>query len=252
MYVAMRATALAVLVLAGASPGCKDSQSKNEVLVFAAASTAETMADVGRDFQGGNVQFSFGGSRDLARQIRAGAPADLFVSADAETVDALVTEGLVRREDRRRLAGNRLVVIVPKDSTLAIAAPGDLEKATHLAIGDPATVPVGTYAKKWLEGVGVWERVSEHAVFTLDVRAALAAVEAGRAEAGVVYSTDAATSTRVRVAYEVPRESSPEISYVAARLARSTSTPADPFLDFLVGDQARRDFARHGFLVDGR
>jgi molybdate transport system substrate-binding protein len=252
MYVAMRTAPLAALVLAGASSGCKDSQAKDELLVFAAASTAETMADVGRDFQGGKVQFSFGASRDLARQIRAGAPADLFVSADAETVDALVAEGLVQREDRRRLAGNRLVVIVPKDSSLAVAAPSDLEKAKHLALGDPATVPVGTYAKKWLEGAGVWERVSEQVVLTLDVRAALAAVEAGRAEAGVVYSTDAATSTRVRVAYEVPRESSPEISYVAARLARSTSAPAGRLLDFLVGEQARRDFARHGFLVDER
>jgi molybdate transport system substrate-binding protein len=222
--------------------------------VFAAASTAETMADVGRDFHdktGYAVRMSLGASRDLARQIRAGAPADLLVSADVETIDALVADGLARSDDRRRVASNRLVVIVPKDSSLVVATPSDLRKATHLVLGDPAVVPVGTYAKTWLEGAGVWEALRDQVVPTLDARAALAAVEAGRAEAGVVYATDAATSTRVRVAFEVPRESSPEVAYVAARLARSTSPAAAPLLDFLASDQARRAFARHGFIVEG-
>src|SRR6185369_8368391 len=99
-----------------------------------------------------------------ARQVRAGAPADVIVSADAETVDALIADKLAPAADRRRLASNRLVVVVPKASSLGIAQPGDLPKAQHLALGDPAVVPAGTYAKKWLEGAGLWESVREHVV----------------------------------------------------------------------------------------
>ena len=251
----MRSLGILVLALALApAAGCKSPNPAGQVVVFAAASTAEVMTDLGRDFHdevGPTVRFSLGASRDLARQIRAGAPADIFVSADAETVDALVSDKLAKPADRRRLASNRLVVVVPKDSSLTISQPDDLQKATHLALGDPAVVPVGTYAKKWLEGAGLWEGVREHVVPTLDARAALAAVEAGRAEAGVVYATDAATSNRVRVAFEVSRESSPEIVYVAARLARSTSPASAAFLDFLASDAGRRTFARHGFIVEG-
>jgi molybdate transport system substrate-binding protein len=249
----MRAAALAVLVVAMALSGCRGRADSAELIVFAAASTADAMAELGRAFHdetGSSVRFSFGASRDLARQIRAGAPADFLVSADAETIELLVADKLAAADDRRRLASNRLVVIVPKDSTLAVALPGDLELARHLALGDPAVVPVGTYAKKWLEGAGIWEHVRDHVVPTLDARAALAAVEAGLAEAGIVYATDAATSARVRVAFEVPRDKAPEIAYVAARLSRSTSPASTAFLRFLTSEAARRSFASRGFIVE--
>jgi molybdate transport system substrate-binding protein len=143
-------------------------------------------------------------------------------------------------------------VIVPKDSSLTISGPVDLASIAHLALGDPAVVPAGTYARKWLEGASAWEGVRARVVPALDVRAALAAVESGRADAGIVYATDAASSTRVRVAYEVPRESAPEIVYVAVRLSRSASAASRSFLDYLSTDEARQAFARRGFVVEGQ
>jgi molybdate transport system substrate-binding protein len=223
-----------------------------ELLVFAAASTADVISEVGRDFEGQTAQkvrFSFGSSRDLARQIRAGAPADVLVSADPETVDSLVEAKLARSDDCRSFASNRLVVIVPKQSKETIGTARDLIGIAHLAVGDPSLVPAGSYARLWLEKEGLWADVVPHIVPSLDVRAALALVETGHAEAGIVYRTDAAHSQRVRIAYEVPAENAPTIAYVAARLARSNDAGAGRFVDFLTGSGARATFARHGFVL---
>ena len=232
--------------------GCRKAPSSDELLVFAAASMADALADVGRDFEaetGQKVLLSLGASRDLARQIRAGAPAAIFVSADAETVDSLVEANLVRSEDRRSFASNRLVVVVKKGAGPAIRTPRDLVEVPHFAVGDPKLVPAGSYAKQWLDKEGLWTEVERHVVPSLDVRAALASVETGHAEAGIVYRTDAAHSQRVDIAYEVPVERAPTISYVAARLARAENAGAGRFLDFLTGSKARATFARHGFVL---
>lgn len=231
---------------------CRKATPSGELLVFAAASTADAITEVGGAFEvemGQKVRFSFGASRDLARQIRAGAPAAVLVSADSETIDALVEEKLVRSEDRRAFASNRLVVVVPKESVATIRTARDLADIAHLAVGDPKLVPAGSYAQKWLEKKGIWTEVAPHVVPSLDVRAALAAVEAGHAEAGIVYRTDAARSARVRVAYEVPAEDSPTISYVAACLASTADAGTRRFLDFLTSPKARATFARHGFVL---
>jgi molybdate transport system substrate-binding protein len=250
---------LAILTLAAALFGAacrrsKPSSEPGELLVFAAASTADVMNDLAREFHdatGETIRFSFGASRDLARQVRAGAPADVFVSADAETIDALVADQLVAAADRRPLASNRLVVIVPGDSSFVVATPGDLTKAQHLALGDPDVVPVGAYAKKWLERVRLWEQLRPGVVLTLDARASLAAVESGHAEVGVVYATDAASSRRVRVVYRVPPEETPHIAYLAARLSRSKNPAAEKFANFAASPNGKNAFARHGFLVEG-
>jgi molybdate transport system substrate-binding protein len=247
-----RAAVMMLLALTFVALACRKATPSGELLVFAAASTADAVGDVGRDFEvesGQNVRFSFGASRDLARQIRAGAPADLLISADAETIDGLIEAKLVESADRRLLASNRLVVIVAKESSTAIHAPRDLVGVAHLAMGDPKLVPAGTYAKQWLDKEGLWTEVASRIVPSLDVRAALAAVEAGHAEAGIVYRTDAARSDRVRIAYEVPPDKTPTISYVAARLASSKNEGARRFLDFLTGPKARATFARHGFVL---
>jgi molybdate transport system substrate-binding protein len=244
--------ALAVVVLV-ALLGCHSSASSPPPLVFAAVSTSEALGEIGQQFEAEqrvHLQFSFGASRDLARQIRSGAPADILVSADAETVDALERDGLVQHEDRHRFASNQLVVIVPADDSNGrptLRSADDLKSVPRLAIGDPATVPAGSYAMAWLRKVGVWESVQDRIIPSLDVRAAMAAVEAGRAEAGIVYRTDAAVSKRVRVAFEVPAESGPAISYVSARLRSSTSAPARDFFDYLSGPAARAVLSRHGF-----
>jgi molybdate transport system substrate-binding protein len=249
-----RSARLAVLMLLALTCifGCRSAEPNRELLVFAAASTADAVADVGREFEaetGSKVTFSFGASRDLARQIRAGAPAAILISADAESVDTLLDAKLVNRQDRRPFASNRLVVVVPKGVALAIRAPSDLAKVAHLAIGDPELVPAGNYAQQWLEKEGVWTDVAPHVVPALDVRAALATVEAGTAEAGIVYRTDAARSQRVQIAYEVPAEKTPTISYVAARMVSAESETARRFLDFMTGTKAKAIFDRHGFVL---
>ena len=168
-----------------------------EILVFGAASLNESLQELGRDFEastGTKVTFSFGASSDLARQIAAGAPADVFFSADTAKMDAVEKAGRVRAADRREFLSNALVVVVPSSSTVKIASAKDLAALPKLALADPAAVPAGIYAKKWLIQEGVWDAVEKKVIPLLDVRAALAAVAGGDVPAGIVYRTDAAIS----------------------------------------------------------
>jgi molybdate transport system substrate-binding protein len=232
--------------------GCRNAAQNDELFVFAAASTSDALNEVAHEFESETkqkVQFSFGGSKDLARQIRAGAPVQVFVSADSETMDGLIADRLVRSEDRRAFLSNRLVIVTPRDSTLAIRTAADLAQVPHVAMGDPKLVPAGNYAKLWLEKERLWTDVTARIVPALDVRAALAAVETGNAEAGIVYRTDAAHSPKVQIAYEVPADKMPTISYVAARLTRAENPAGARFVDFLVSEKARAIFARHGFVL---
>lgn len=210
------------------------SRTRPSLLVFAAASTNEALTEVGARY--GKVRSSFGSSGDLARQIEAGAPADLFLSADVAKVDRLEKGGHVR--SRRELLRNRLVVITPKSSTVV-----DLTSVKRLAIGDPNVVPAGAYAKQWLESQNLWASVAPKIVPTLDVRAALAAVENGAADAAIVYRTD--VTDRVRVAFE-PAEQ-PKIVYPLAVLTRA-SAEAEAFAAFAAGE-GRAIFQKHGFLT---
>jgi molybdate transport system substrate-binding protein len=221
-----------------------------EILVFAAASLTDALEEIGARYEartGVRVLFSFAGSNTLARQIRAGAPADVFLSANIERMEELQRGGLVRDSDRQDLLSNRLAVIVPLDSKLSVETGEDLGDVRRLALGDPEAVPAGIYARRWLEGRGLWESLRDRVVPTLDVRAALAAVESGAADAGIVYRTDAAISSRVRVALEVPAGEAPRIVYPAAVLASSHEPHARAFLRHLRSPEARSVFQRLGF-----
>jgi molybdate transport system substrate-binding protein len=227
-----------------------------EILVFAAASLTDGLGEIGADFEartGVRVLFSFAGSNALARQIQAGAPADVFVSANLDRMDELERAGLVRPDDRVSLLSNRLAVVVATSSDLVVSTPSDLSRTSRLALGDPEAVPAGIYARLWLEGLGLWATLRDRVVPTLDVRAALAAVESGAVDAGVVYRTDAALSSRVRVAFEVPVAEAPPIVYPAAVLASSTAPEARAFLEHLRSSPARAVFTRLGFEpLEGR
>jgi molybdate transport system substrate-binding protein len=224
---------------------------KNEILVFGAASLTESLQDLGKAYEattGTRVVFSFGASSDLARQIQAGAPADVLFSADTAKMDVLEKAGLVRSGDRREFLSNRLVVLVPSDSTLSVSTAEDLVNLPKIALADPASVPVGIYAKKWLIGLGLWEKIEPKIVPTLDVRAALAAVESGAIPAAVVYATDAAVAKSARVAFAV--SNGPDILYSVAPVAASKNPKAaKDFVAFLAGSAARAEFSRRGFLV---
>ncbi len=223
-----------------------------DLLVFAAASLTDALREIGRDYQassGRAVVFNFGASSDLARQIRAGAPADLFFSADRAQVDFLERAGLVRATERIDALSNTLVVIVPTPSAVAVKQPSDLLGLRLLALGDPEVVPVGVYARKWLESLALWDALRGRVVPTLDARAVVAAVASQSAAAGIVYKTDARASARVKVVYEVPAREGPRIVYCLAPLAASPNPDTRAFARFLLLPPARDVYQRLGFIV---
>ncbi len=227
-----------------------------EVMVFAAASLTDALQELGKSWEaakpGGStdtISFSFGASSDLARQIKAGAPADVFFSADVARMEEVEQAGLIDRGERRDVLSNVLVVIVPKASTIEIKAAGDLTKLGRLALANPDAVPAGVYAKKYLEAQKVWGALADKVVPTVDVRAALAAVESENVDAGMVYRTDAMISERLRVAFEVGRSEGPAIIYALAPLKNPRNPRARDVARFLASKEAARVYERSGFIV---
>jgi molybdate transport system substrate-binding protein len=224
-------------------------------MVYAAASLRDALQDLAPrcgESLGVRLVFNFGASNDLAHQIEAGNKADVFFSADEGWMDRATEAGLVDTGSRRSPLSNLLVVVVPKDSSLTIRSASDLgvPAVRRLSLANPEVVPAGKYAKAWLENVGAWERVRDRVVPGVDVRAALAAVESGAVEAGILYRTDAAISGRVRVAFEVPGAESPAISYALAALReRPYLAHARRVVEWLCGPQAGAVFQRRGFIV---
>lgn len=226
-----------------------------EVAVFAAASLTNVLRELAASYEqngGERVLFNFAASSTLARQIREGAPADVFFSADEAKMDELERAGDLVTGTRRSLLSNTLVVVAPADSPLAIAGPQDLAGASVrvLALAEPRSVPAGIYALEYLRAAGVWEAVSAKVVPTENVRAALAAVESGNADAAMVYKTDAAISRRVKVIHEVPAGEGPKISYPIAVVRHGREIErGKAFAAFLVSAPARAVFERYGFIV---
>lgn len=226
-------------------------------LVLAAASLQEALGDAADAWAAkGHPRpvLAFAATSALARQVEAGAPADLFISADVEWIDRLAGHGLLRAGSRADLAGNRLVLIAPAASALALRpAPGFALSAAlgngRLALADPDAVPAGIYARQALTSLGVWRQVAGRLARAENVRAALALVARGAAPVGVVYATDARAEPRVRVLGAFPAGSHPPITYPLALLARSTSPDAEPFLRFLLGAEGRAIMARRGFVA---
>jgi molybdate transport system substrate-binding protein len=229
---------------------------QDALLVFAAASLTEVLEEIGKEYQaktGKPVKFSFTASSALARQIEAGARADLFVSADLEWMDYLAERKLIATESRRNVAGNRLAMIAPADSNVRIDIVDglDLRGALgdgRLAIADPDIVPAGRYAKAALEALHGWSGVSDRLARAENVRVALAYVASGEAPLGVVYETDARIEPRVRIVGTFPTASHPPIRYPAA-LTTIAGSGAKEFLDFLGSPQALAAFTRHGFIA---
>jgi len=204
--------------------------------VCAAVSLTESLeaaAEAYRRAGGGSVRFNFAGSNVLARQLANGAPADLFISADEAQMDVAAVAGAIDRTTRVDLLANRLSVIVRPDQgeiheIRALLQPG----VRRVAIGDPAAVPAGVYARQYLQAVGLWEAIQSRLVPVGNVRAAVAAVENGSADAAIVYETDAAIA-RTAV-----------IAFVAASRQREASLR---FLLFLRGPQGAEIFRRYKF-----
>jgi molybdate transport system substrate-binding protein len=226
-----------------------------EVDVFAAASLTDSLRQIATAYEkqsGDKIIFNFGASSTLARQIEAGAPADIFFSADEAKMDALEKKGLIDAATRKDRLGNSLVVVVPADSTLSIQSARDLTNTSveKIALADPKAVPAGVYAKAWLEQQHLWSAVETKIVPTENVRAALAAVESGNVAAGIVYKTDAGISKKVKVAYQVPLKDAPDIIYPLA-LVKETRQPkaARKFLEYLESADVSNIFEKFGFSI---
>ena len=223
--------------------------------VFAAASLTESLKEIAAAYEresDGKIVFNFGASSFLARQIEEGAPADIFFSADEAKMDALEKNGLILKETRKSRLSNSLVIVKAADSSLQINSAKDLAKANvkRVALADPKTVPAGIYAKQYLEKLGLWSAIAPKVVPTDNVRAALAAVESGNVEVGIVYKTDAGISKKVKIAYEVAGDEGPDISYPIAMVKSSKEPEAvRRFLKHLDSDKSTRVFEKFGFIV---
>lgn len=229
-------------------------------VVLAAASLQESLsaaADAWTAMGHAKPVLSFAASSALARQIDAGAPADLFISADEPWMTDVEHHGKVAAGTRISFLANRLVLIAPAASrtTVAIRPGFPLLKALgggRLAMADPDSVPAGKYGKAALTTLGVWPQVQARVVPGDSVRAALAFVDRGEAPLGIVYATDAQADRGVRVAGVFPANSHPAITYPIARLAGATSPDAEGFRRFLISARGRAIFKRFGFLPNER
>jgi molybdate transport system substrate-binding protein len=228
-----------------------------ELLVFAAASLQDALGAAITEYQaqgGGEVSASYASSSTLARQIEAGAPADVYISANPQWMDYLDERDLIRAASRTDLLGNGLVLVAPLDSDITVEiGPGfDLLGALgggRLAMGDPDHVPAGIYGKAALESLGVWDAVAPQVARADNVRAALALVARGEAPLGVVYRSDAVADDSVQVVGEFPPASFPEIVYPIAIVAGSAHPEAVALIDMLHSEAAAAIFERYGFAM---
>ena len=224
-----------------------------DLTVSAAASLTNAFRELGPAFEARNpdtkVLLNFGASDALLAQIAKGAPADVFVSADQDAMDRAEAQKLLAAGSRRNFVSNALVMIVPGDSTLRLKTLADLQRpeVRRVAIGNPASVPVGRYTRGALEAARLWAAVEPKAVLAQNVRQALDYVARGEVEAGFVYLTDAAImKDKVQVVATVPTDTS--ITYPIATVAGSPNPEAArKFLDFVVTPAAQAVLARYGF-----
>nr|CBX28308.1 Molybdate-binding periplasmic protein [uncultured Desulfobacterium sp.] len=228
------------------------------ITVFAAASTTNALTEIGKIFsEQKKVEFipSFASSSALAKQIENQAPANIYISANYKWMDYLEEKQMINSSSRFNLLSNRIVLIVPADSSIKkidIKANFDLSKLLgngYLSMGDPDHVPAGIYGKQSLENLGVWGSIKNKVARSKDVRTALMLVERGESPVGIVYATDAAITKKVRIAGMFPKESHSPILYPAALVAGRQTPAALDFMKFLKTPEARVIFEKYGFTV---
>ena len=250
----------AAIILAGAivlgvvTPAPVVAQTR-DILVFGAASLKDALDDIDAQYQrqsGKKVVVSYAASSALAKQIEAGAPADVFISADLDWMDYLAERKLIKPETRRNLVGNTLVLIAPASSSVKLTIAPNFPLAQtlgneRLAIADPRAVPAGKYGKAALEKLGVWSSVAGKVASAENVRATLLLVARGEAPLGIVYATDALADKGVKIIGEFPPDTHPPIIYPIAAIAGSSNPAVAPYLDYLQGPAAKAAFEKQGF-----
>jgi molybdate transport system substrate-binding protein len=237
----------------------RSATAQEPVTVFAAASLTDAVERIAALYEaetGAPLRLSFAASSTLARQIEAGAPADIYLSANRRWMDYLVGAGLIDPDSRVGPIGNSLVLVAPEDSPLNEVAVDEtldlaalVEPGARIAVADPDHTPIGLYAREALESLGLWEAAEGRLARTADTRAALALVQSGEAPLGIVYATDAAIGDRVKVVGRVPPDAHREIVYPFAVVAGERGPEVARAFAFLTGAEARAVFAEAGFSL---
>jgi len=240
--------------------GAAQAQDK-ELVIFAAASLKNALDEAAAGFvkRAGRPapKISYAASNTLAKQIEAGAPADVFVSADLGWMDYVARKDLIRPETQMSLLGNRIVLVAPRDEAkpIAIGPRFDLASALgsgRLAMGNIDAVPAGKYGKAALEKLGAWDGVKGRIAQADNVRGALLLVSRGEAPLGIVYQTDAKSDPNVAIVGTFPEDSHPPIIYPIAVTKDSTNPDAVSFVEYLRSPGARPAFEKQGFTILNR
>ncbi|WP_040286502.1 molybdate ABC transporter substrate-binding protein [Sporosarcina koreensis] len=252
--------AAAVLVLLAACTNTEDSDEKGnapdnvELRISAAASLTDALDDFKKTYEekheGVKLTFMYGGSGKLATAIENGAPADLFLSASKKDMDTLDGKGLIDGPTRKDFTTNTLVLITNEGTADPITSFKDIDPADidHFVIGEPGSVPVGRYTKEVFESLGLWRKMQDKLVLASDVRQVLTQVELGNAEYGIVYSSDAFISDKVKVVAEADPGWHTPIVYPGA-VVKDSKHPeeAEKFFDELLGDEGQKVLEKYGF-----
>lgn len=248
-----------IVLLFFAGCGAKDkgkeasgSQEGTELLVGAAASLQNSLEELqavyNEKYPDVKLTFTFAGSGSIQQQIEQGAPVDVFISAAEKQMDALSEQDLILEDTRSDILQNKVVLIVPKDSKAGITGFEDIAKADSIALGDPESVPAGTYAEEIFTNLNLLETVQDKANYAKDVTEVLTWVSTSNADAGVVYATDAKSSGDVTVVAEAPEGSCSKVIYPAA-VVKDTKAEATAreFVEFLSSEEAQEVFKEYGF-----
>lgn len=257
LIVLQRFTFAAIIIAISLITGV--SRANDGITVFAASSLISAVTEISQRYMkasGQRVRLSFAASSALARQIAAGAPADIYLSANQDWMDYLAKRGLIDPDSRTARIGNRLVLVVPANSSvqhMPITRTLDLPKLLapdgRIAMGDPAHVPAGTYAKHALIKLGLWTDAAPRLARLDNVRHALALVERGETPLGIVYATDAKITDKVRIAGAFPDDSHPTITYPFAILKNRRNDGVAAFYAYLTGGAGLAVFRDFGFTT---
>lgn len=250
-------TILIIGVISSVMYGCSSSSQENsetELLISAAASMTDVLKEISEAYSlvepDVNLIYTFGGSGALQTQIEEGAPADIFISAAQKQMTALEEGGHILSETKKTLLVNKVVLIAPVNSEITISFFEELSRddIKKLGLGDPSSVPVGQYSEEIFKSLSILDEVKEKSIYGSDVRTVLTWVESGEVDLGVVYSTDAIGSNKVKIVAEAPIGSHEEVSYPVAVIKDSKNIEeAKKLLDYLSSDKAAKIFEKYGF-----
>ncbi len=224
--------------------GCQPEPQK--IKISSAASLTDVLTSLSQEYTNqGNAQFqlNFASSSICAKQIEKGLQADIFLSANPKWSEYLIQKQIATEENSKILLHNSLVVIIPSESKLVIKDLQDLALCQKIATGDVSHVPAGIYTKQTLENVGIFAQLKTKITGAVDVRAAMSMVESGSTDCGIVYKTDALVSKKIKIAYEIPADLTPEITYTICLLNPS----GKKFFDFLTSEKAKPFYTKFGF-----